>query len=491
MKIFEKGQKNQLSLNFNSTEFDCHGKDCCSETQIDENLINFLQKIREYFNKPIRINSGYRCPQHNKKVGGATRSNHMYGQAADISISGIKPIKVARYAESIGVPGIGVYNTFVHIDTRKNKYFWYDGGASNVKTFQEEASKKQEQEQEQENSTQLSPKEGIISTDEDAQKIWNFLMDKIGNEFGVAGLMGNLYAESAMKSNNLQSSYERSLGYNDETYTKAVDDGKYNNFSKDKAGYGLAQWTHWSRKQGLLNYANKKNKSIGDYQLQLEFLYNELIMNYKEVLTDLKECKNILEASNSVLFNFEKPANQGIAVQTTRASYGQKYYDKFANKKITSDSTINSNHEEVEFKDNNVTSVIGVAKAKCSIHIREEASTNSKSLDILRAGDSIEVLEILDNQWYKIVWKNSKTGYAFTSNVQEKYYSYSGKVEEYAVKVTANALNIRDGAGIKFRVIGLLNKNVVRTIVEEKDGWGKLKNKSGWIKLEYTQKIQY
>jgi uncharacterized protein YcbK (DUF882 family) len=59
----------------------------------------------------------------------------MYGQAADISISGVKPIEVARYAESIGVPGIGVYDTFVHIDTRKSKYFWYDGGASNVKTF--------------------------------------------------------------------------------------------------------------------------------------------------------------------------------------------------------------------------------------------------------------------------------------------------------------------------------------------------------------------
>ena len=87
---------------------------------------------------------------------------------------------------------------------------------------------------------------GTPSTSADEKAIWDALMDKIGNAYGVAGVMGNLYAESALRSNNLQQSYEKKLGYTDETYTAAVDNGTYTNFVKDSAGYGLAQWTYWS-----------------------------------------------------------------------------------------------------------------------------------------------------------------------------------------------------------------------------------------------------
>lgn len=164
----------------------------------------------------------------------------------------------------------------------------------------------------------------------DEKTIWNYLMGKIGNAYGVAGLMGNLYAESALKSNNLQQTYETKLGYNDVSYTAAVDNGTYNNFVKDSAGYGLAQWTYWSRKQNLLNYVKAQKKSVGDLTVQLEFLCKELSESYKGVFADLKSAKSVLSASNSVLFNFERPANQSEAVQKKRAEYGQKYYDKYA-----------------------------------------------------------------------------------------------------------------------------------------------------------------
>ena len=101
-------------------------------------------------------------------------------------------------------------------------------------------------------------------------------MVHIDNEYGVAGLMGNLYTESALRFNNLQQSYETKLGYNDNTYTAAVDNGSYDNFVKDAAGYGLAQWTYWSRKQAMLEFHQSKKKSIGDLQTQLEFLIKEL-----------------------------------------------------------------------------------------------------------------------------------------------------------------------------------------------------------------------
>lgn len=135
IKTYTKGQKTQLSNNFTSMEFDCKGNGCCSSTLIDEKLVQYLQKIRDHFGKSVGINSGYRCKTHNARVGGASKSNHMDGEAADIRISGVAPIEVAKYAEYIGVKGIGVYSWGVHIDTRTSKYFWYDGGESNVKTF--------------------------------------------------------------------------------------------------------------------------------------------------------------------------------------------------------------------------------------------------------------------------------------------------------------------------------------------------------------------
>ena len=159
--------------------------------------------------------------------------------------------------------------------------------------------------------------------------IWNFLKGKGFNNFGVAGLMGNLYAESALRPNNLQNSYETKLGLSDAAYTESVDNGKYTNFVKDSAGYGLAQWTFWSRKEMLLNFATAAKKSIGDLAMQLDFLYKEISENYKTLAATLKNATSVREASDAVLTQYERPADQSEAVQKTRASYGQKYYDKF------------------------------------------------------------------------------------------------------------------------------------------------------------------
>lgn len=130
-----KGTAVQVSKNFESIEFDCNGKGCCNKTKIDPKLVEILQKIREYFNVPVTINSAYRCEKHNKKIGGAPNSKHLYGQAADIKVKGVKPLKVAQYAESIGVKGIGRYTNFVHVDTRTTKFFWIGSGQKQVSTF--------------------------------------------------------------------------------------------------------------------------------------------------------------------------------------------------------------------------------------------------------------------------------------------------------------------------------------------------------------------
>ena len=79
----------------------------------------------------------------------------------------------------------------------------------------------------------------------------------------------------------MQNTYEKILGFTDDTYTTSVDNGDYQNFVHDKAGYGIAQWTYWSRKQNLQKYAQEKGASIGDLEMQLEFLIQELSSSYK------------------------------------------------------------------------------------------------------------------------------------------------------------------------------------------------------------------
>ena len=164
------------------------------------------------------------------------------------------------------------------------------------------------------------------------EKIWNFLKGKGLSNQAAAGLMGNLYAESGLSSTNLQNTYNRKLGFDDAAYTQAVDNGTYNNFVKDSAGYGLAQWTYHTRKQNLLNFAKEKKKSIGDLEMQLEFLFKELTGNYKGVYNCLLTAKTILEASNVILLKYERPADQSQAMQAKRAKFGQVYYDRYANK---------------------------------------------------------------------------------------------------------------------------------------------------------------
>jgi LysM repeat protein len=170
------------------------------------------------------------------------------------------------------------------------------------------------------------------------QKIWNFFKSKGLNDYSCAGLMGNLQAESGLNPKNMENSYERKLGFTDETYVQAVDNGTYTKeqFVYDQVGFGIYQITWWSRKKGFYEYVKSKGASIGNLEAQLEYLYQELSTSYKSVLSTLKNATSFLEASNVVLFKFENPADQSVRVQNLRASLGQKFYDKYAGKKVES-----------------------------------------------------------------------------------------------------------------------------------------------------------
>ena len=164
------------------------------------------------------------------------------------------------------------------------------------------------------------------------ERIWSFLKAQGLTDAGAAGLMGNLYAESGLRPNNLQNSYEGKLGMADAEYTERVDSGSYTNFAHDCAGYGLAQWTYHTRKANLHKFAKDAGKSIGDLEMQLGFLMQELSTSYKTVLATLKTATSVRAASDAVLLQFERPADQSEAVKAKRAGYGQKYFDKYAQK---------------------------------------------------------------------------------------------------------------------------------------------------------------
>ncbi len=170
---------------------------------------------------------------------------------------------------------------------------------------------------------------GMVQNRNTEKTIWDYLAGKGLNAYAVAGLMGNLYAESGLDPCNLQNSYNKSLDMTDAQYTAAVDDGSYGDFVKDKAGYGLAQWTYHTRKQALFDYAKKAGASIGSLDMQLAFLWEEL-QGYRSVISALKGAESVRAASDAVLLGFEKPADQSEAVQKKRAEYGEAYHKRYA-----------------------------------------------------------------------------------------------------------------------------------------------------------------
>ena len=123
-KAKDGGKK--LSTHFKVKEFAC--EDGSDAVLVAPRLVMVLQSIRSHFGAAVTINSGYRTPQYNTKVGGVAHSQHCYGTAADISVKGQTPAAVAAYARQL-MPdwgGVGVYakKGFTHIDVRETKADW-------------------------------------------------------------------------------------------------------------------------------------------------------------------------------------------------------------------------------------------------------------------------------------------------------------------------------------------------------------------------------
>lgn len=155
------------------------------------------------------------------------------------------------------------------------------------------------------------------------KEIFSYIKGLGFNEYATAGIMGNIQAESALRSDNVE---DRS-GISDKTYTDGVDNGTYQRFVNDAFGYGFCQWTYAPRKQALLAYARQRGVSISDAQMQLDFLLKELTTDYRQCYNVLKSAKTVSEASDAFLLQFERPAN-AEGQRAYRASLGRAVYDR-------------------------------------------------------------------------------------------------------------------------------------------------------------------
>jgi uncharacterized protein YcbK (DUF882 family) len=109
----------RISEHFSRSEFACN---CgCGFDTVDTDTLSILEAVRTHFGKPVIINSGCRCPDYNRRVGGAPNSQHTFGRAADIRVVGVEPDAVYDWlAANFPSASLGRYSTFTHVDTRSN-----------------------------------------------------------------------------------------------------------------------------------------------------------------------------------------------------------------------------------------------------------------------------------------------------------------------------------------------------------------------------------
>lgn len=129
---------------------------------------------------------------------------------------------------------------------------------------------------------------------------------------GACGLMGNMQAESGMQANIAQRGM---TSLSDKDYTASADMGAID-FAHDAVGYGLCQWTYWSRKRALLEFARARGVSVGDEAMQVEFCIHELRRDYPALFAALCESGSVYDCAARVCREYERPAINNIEQRT-------------------------------------------------------------------------------------------------------------------------------------------------------------------------------
>ena len=159
------------------------------------------------------------------------------------------------------------------------------------------------------------------------QYVWEYFMELTENPQAAAGIVGNLYFESHLLPDNLETFGHMTGCDKKYTYTQATDLGIYKRFTSDGFGYGLAQWTIPARKQKLLDLAKLMKRSVGALDVQLKMVALEL--EEYNMLSRLQSAESVRFASDYVMVHFENPRDQSEARKAERAQVCQEFYDYY------------------------------------------------------------------------------------------------------------------------------------------------------------------
>ena len=154
------------------------------------------------------------------------------------------------------------------------------------------------------------------------ETIYNYLREGGLSHPGACAVMGNMYCESLLKSDNVQDG----MGYDDKTYTDAVNSGRINkdSFAHDARGYGLCQWTYFTRKAELWNMTVGNGYSVADERQQCKLCITELKRDYSGLFSYLSGDCDLYTATSRVCKEYERPAVNNVDARYAKA---QEYYN--------------------------------------------------------------------------------------------------------------------------------------------------------------------
>lgn len=175
---------------------------------------------------------------------------------------------------------------------------------------------------------------------DNADYIYKVLRENGYSFCGTCGILGNLYAESNLKPNNLQDTYNTTFGMTDAKYTEETDNGKYKSFERDAAGYGLAQWTYGTRKAKLYEFIKKRGDSIGSLEGQTAFLIYELEHDYKSLSDMLKMITDTDTACKTFMEIYERPQDTTTTAIRKRQGFARDFEKRFTDKNVSHETYV-------------------------------------------------------------------------------------------------------------------------------------------------------
>lgn len=181
---------------------------------------------------------------------------------------------------------------------------------------------------------------GTFSGSTNEEAVWNYLLGLGYTKNAAAGIMGNMSVESASTFDGriVQGDYDSNLAYSID-YTKKVDSGTisrndFANNGPNGGGYGLVQWTYYTIKEGLYDYAkNERKLSVGDTAMQIDYLEKYLQSNNQGLYNSLRQSNiSVDSATRNFMLQFERPADQSESAQSGRVQRAQDIYNRYSNK---------------------------------------------------------------------------------------------------------------------------------------------------------------